>query len=144
MMRPAVFEDWQDLLDWRNDEQTRLNSVNDDIILEENHKNWLKSALNDENKLILIYECNNRPAGTVRIDYQMNVCELSWTVSPLFRGKGIGKEMVAASLEFVKMPKIRARVKQDNHSSKKIALHIGLSLAKETDDMLYFSNYGEF
>ena len=56
---------------------------------------WEKITLNDDLLIFPISIIN--PVGTVRIDhsFHFNDYELSWTVAPEARGKGIGKSIVA-------------------------------------------------
>lgn len=99
MIRPAEFSDWKLLLDWRNDPQTRQNSISSAEILEENHKQWLQLTLESSLRKIFIYELD-APVGTLRldiIDKDTNV--LSWTVAPDARGKGIGSDMLKKFVE---------------------------------------------
>jgi predicted GNAT family acetyltransferase len=71
-----------------------------ELVEEDNHKKWLNSILNNENRQLYIALENEIPVGTVRADFdKQNIeYELSWTISPDFRGKGIGKIMVKYSL----------------------------------------------
>jgi len=90
----AKQEDWKILLEWRNDEKTRNNSINTSIISEAEHKNWFFASLNNPNRIIYIVEENNQKIGTVRVDKQADETYISWTVAPEYRGKGYGKQMV--------------------------------------------------
>ena len=98
MIRPAEFSDWKLLLDWRNDPQTRQNSISSAEILEENHKQWLQITLESDVRKIFIYELEN-PVGTIRLDIINGEKILSWTVAPDVRGKGIGSEMLKQFVE---------------------------------------------
>ena len=141
-LRKAVFNDWKLLLDWRNDLETRKNSHNMEIVKEENHKEWLNYVLSNENRALFIALCNDIPAGTIRADFEKssNEYEISWTISPDFRGKGIGKKMVKLLSDHLQA-KIRAELKKGNISSVKIAEHAGMTFKKEENGILHYSNH---
>jgi RimJ/RimL family protein N-acetyltransferase len=139
-LRKAVWEDWKDLLNWRNDIDTRENSINSEIIAEEGHKNWYKMALQNPDIAIYIYECENEKIGTVRAKYEGAKCELSWTLNPTFRGQGMAKNMVLSILPYIHVPIIEAIVLPKNKASQKIAEHIGLQFQFEKLGVLYYSN----
>ena len=46
-LRPAVMDDAEIVLEWRNDETTRNNSFSKDIISLDVHKKWYKNKLDD-------------------------------------------------------------------------------------------------
>jgi RimJ/RimL family protein N-acetyltransferase len=140
-LRKATFYDWKFLLDWRNDIETRKNSHNMAIVEAENHKKWLNSVLSNENRQLFIALENNIPVGTVRADFDKsnNEYEISWTISPIFRGKGIGKKMVKLLSDKLQA-KIRAEIKKGNISSVKIAEFAGMTSKKEENGVLHYSN----
>ena len=142
ILRKVTFEDWKILLDYRNNLETRKNSHNMEIVGEENHKKWLVSILANENRQLFIALDNEIPVGTVRADFdkQNNEYELSWTISPDFRGKGIGKIMVKLLADKLQA-KIRAEIKNGNIASVRIAEYAGMTFKKEENEVLHYSNY---
>ncbi|MGF6927544.1 RimJ/RimL family protein N-acetyltransferase [Chitinophaga sp. W2I13] len=142
ILRKATIEDWKILLDWRNDIETRKNSHKIEIIEEENHKKWLSSILAAENRQLFIAIDNELPVGTVRADFddQFNAYELSWSISPEVRGKGVGKEMVKLLTDKLNT-RIRAEIKSGNIASIKIAEYVGLTFKEEDNGILHYTNY---
>ena len=140
ILRKVSFEDWKILLDWRNDIDTRKNSHHMELIEEETHKEWLHSKLANENCKLFIAIENEIPVGTVRAEFdkQNSEYELFWTVSPDFRGKGIGKTMVKLLVDKLQA-KVKAQIKIENIASVKIAEYTGMKLLKEEDGILYYS-----
>ena len=138
----AKIDDWKFLLDWRNDIETRKNSHNMELVEEANHKKWLNSILANENRQLFIAIENEIPVGTVRADFDntTDVFELSWTISPSYRGKGIGKEMVKLLADRLNA-KIRAEIKKGNISSMRIAEFAGLTMKLEENGVLYYVNF---
>jgi RimJ/RimL family protein N-acetyltransferase len=135
--RKASFEDAALLLDWRNDFQTRKSSHHSEKVNKSNHVKWLKNSLSDPNRKIFIAEYYRIPVGTVRADYSEGFTELSWTVAPEARGRGIGKEMVAKFADKIN-GSVRAEVKKNNEASKKIAESAGMKLEREDNGILYY------
>ncbi len=137
-LRQATKEDSELLLKWRNDSGTRLSSRNEQEIKKEEHDEWLRRTFRNSNRKLYIAEIDNKPVGTVRADYDGQYYELSWTVAPEERGKGIGKKMVSLIIERIKKP-TRAEVKINNLASRKIAEYVGMSLDYTRAGLMYFS-----
>lgn len=140
VLRVAEARDAGILLAWRNDPETRAASHTSSVITWEDHIRWFDKALSDKNCQIFIAEENDIPVGTARavFDVKSACWELSWTVAPQARGRGIAKKMVA--LLDGKFPgPIRAEVKKGNVASVKIAESIGMKLVEESEGILIFS-----
>lgn len=130
-LRNATIDDAQLLLAWRNDPVTRANSLNTEIITPANHLRWLSITIKNARRQLLIAEERNIAVGTVSIEKNKNKSyEISWTVAPEHRGKGIGKKMVAAVIRAYDVSKLHATIKSSNIASIRIAeqLHIPYSL----------------
>ena len=129
MIRAAQFSDWELLLDWRNDPQTRHNSVSSVEIVEESHKYWLKHTLESDIRKLFIYE-TDKPVGTIRLDIvDLETKILSWTVAPEARGMGVGTAMLKLFLE--KYPSAYfAEILPENKASRAIAKKVGFKVIK--------------
>jgi RimJ/RimL family protein N-acetyltransferase len=136
-LRPVSLGDAELLLDWRNDPATRKASHNTDKVRLHEHRDWLSNSLRNSNRRLYIAE-EGFPVGTVRADLSNGVWELSWTVNPAARGKGVGKRMVKLLAMKIAEP-IRAEVKKGNSESARIAEHAGMHLELEIDGVLHFS-----
>lgn len=121
-IRKAEFSDSSMLLDWRNDKETRLSSINTAVITNEEHESWFRNNIND----VYIAE-TNEPVGTIRLSGN----ELSWTIAPYKRLIGLGKEMVKAFLLLVDNRPLVAYIKQQNIASQKIAKEAGFELVED-------------
>ncbi len=147
MLRPATMNDSTILLQWRNDSETRRASHNSKEIEQMEHIEWLFNLIDNPDKKLYIawekieespywhdedqseyYISIVNPVGTVRIDYKMNkdYDELSWTVAPEARRRGIGKLIVKMVANQYKDKLIKAEIKMDNIASIKIAEYIGM------------------
>ena len=127
-LRPATIDDAKILFRWRNDDLTRLQSVNRSEISWDEHRAWVAAKLADESCSLLIAEMGE-PLGTVRLE---RTCEnglagtiLSWTVSPLMRGRGVGTAIVRAAKP---AGLVWAYIKSGNAASRSIALKTGFEL----------------
>ncbi|TSC87205.1 MAG: N-acetyltransferase GCN5 [Parcubacteria group bacterium Gr01-1014_8] len=131
--RRATMGDSAQLFIWRNDPVTRENSRNGKLLEFTEHTQWLETALQNSDRQIYIAEFENEQIGVVRTDRIGDVLELSWTVVPECRGKGLGKKMVVGFvMEVLGSPsKLRASIRKGNIASEKIALALGLRSVRE-------------
>jgi len=86
---------------------------------------------------LLVAEENGAPVGTVRADFSEGVWELSWTVAPNARGRGVAKQMVVLLASQIPEP-IRAEVKAGNIASARIAEYVGMEFDREADGVLHY------
>ena len=136
-LRPSTIEDADILLEWRNDPETRKASHNTTKVERSNHVSWLSGTLTNPDRRLYIAEENGDLVGTVRTDYAEGVWELSWTVSPRARGRGVAKRMVAILANEISEP-IRAEVKTGNISSARIAENEDMVFEREIDGILHY------
>ena len=94
-LRPAVMDDAEIVLEWRNDETTRNNSFSKDVISLDVHKKWYKNKLDDNACLMFIMEDENKKVGQLRIDRVDDIGNISCMIAPSSRGLGYGKQMVS-------------------------------------------------
>ena len=137
-LRPATLRDADLLLEWRNDPATRAASHDTSRVAQEEHIAWLSAALNNPDRKLYIAEENGAPVGTVRADCANGVWNLSWTVAPQARGRGVAKRMVALLASRISDP-IRAEVKAGNVASARIAQHAGMTLERESNAVLHYA-----
>ena len=98
-LRAVVKSDWKVLLEWRNDKITRQNSFNSDLISVSEHKEFKKNTITNTNRTQFILEYNEIPVGTIREDrLEKDEFKLSYTISPMYRGKKIGQIMMSLYL----------------------------------------------
>lgn len=129
VLRPVTMDDAKNLFDWRNDIETRAFSANHNVITWNEHIAWLSRSLGNHNRIMRIAEASGNPVGTVRADKKQDGSfEISYTIFPPFRGKGIGKKMV---LQFVSRTlaghRITAKIKKGHAPSENIARALGLN-----------------
>jgi RimJ/RimL family protein N-acetyltransferase len=123
ILRPATMDDAERLFAWRNDPETRAQSLTTDRVPWDDHVAWLERSLAMPERTLLIAEVAGTPVGTVRLDGE----EMSWTVAPEHRRKGYAKEMVRLAL-----PRdATAQIKRGNLASQKVARAAGLQLVED-------------
>ena len=94
-LREISYNDWEILLEWRNEKETRDNSINSNLIQEDEHKDFIKKIIKDSEKTQFIFEYNGKPVGTIREDLLgVDKFELSYTINPKYRGMKIGQIMM--------------------------------------------------
>jgi RimJ/RimL family protein N-acetyltransferase len=129
-LRPLTPADAELLFHWKNDPETRKNSGNTGVVAWEGHRNWVTGVVADpKGKVLRIAERNGVPVGLVRTALRDNGdVEVHYTVSPVYRGQGIGKAMVSSFIEFhvPNKTKLVLCIKQGNEKSEKIAQGLDL------------------
>lgn len=95
----------------------------------DSHIRWLTAALENPDRHLFIAEESGVPVGTVRADRIGERFELSWTIAPKMRGRGLGVRMVRLALEHFR-PAL-AEVRSSNLASVRIAEMLGMTLVSE-------------
>ena len=117
-LRQANIEDAKDLWEWRNDSETRANSRTTAPVAWNEHLAWLTRRIADPSTELLIGECGGLPVGTVRFDQlDDGMREISITLAPLARGKGLGATLLKVACRYVNQfeaAAVLARVRETN------------------------------
>ena len=127
-LREVKKSDWKVLLEWRNDKITSQNSFNSDLVSASEHKEYIKNTITNPNRTLFILEYNEIPVGTIREDrLEKDELELSYTISPMYRGKKIGQIMMSLYLIDTE-GSFLCEVKEENISSIKMIEKLGFKL----------------
>jgi len=127
-LREIKKSDWKILLEWRNDKITSQSSFNSDLVSLSEHKEYINNAINNPNRAIFILEYNDIPVGTIREDrLRKDELELSYTISPIYRGKKIGQIMMSIYL-IERKGSFMCEIKEENISSIKMIEKLGFKL----------------
>jgi RimJ/RimL family protein N-acetyltransferase len=137
-LRDAVLSDADDLFRWRNDRETRVWSRDTADVCWDEHVTWLKSTLRNPNRQLLIAEDERGAVGTIRLDLLDGVWQMSWTVAPEHRGKGVGAAIVQLAVTRITGERVFAKIKAANLASRRIAEKSGFRLCGERDGMLVY------
>ncbi len=127
------------LWEWRNDPDTRRQSISTEEVSWENHVKWFAATLVNPDRKLYVVEDVTVPVGTVRFDRDEATgrWEISWTVAPSARGQGIGGRLVAEAVAMFKSP-LKAVIKPSNVASAKIAERAGFRKTGEDSQMTYW------
>ena len=136
-LRGVIVSDWDFLLEWRNDNITRQNSFNSEVISTNAHKEYINNILINSDRNLYILDYNEIPVGTLREDrIEKDIFELSYTISPMYRGKKIGQIMMSLYL-IEKKGSYLCRVNEENLPSIKMIKKLGFKLFK-TENRINF------
>lgn len=137
-LRPVTLRDAEILLAWRNDASTRLASHETSEVKLDEHLQWLTGVLSNPSRVLMIAEEDGAPIGTVRADLHEDIRELSWTISPSARGRGLAKRMVKMFAD--SLPgKIKAEIREKNIASIQVAEAAGMIFDHAGDGILHYS-----
>jgi RimJ/RimL family protein N-acetyltransferase len=147
-VRTATTDDARLLLDWRNDPEARSRSRSDDVIDLDSHLAWLERTLASPDRHLLVVETDEgTPVATTRYDRLAPApdgterWEVSISVAPGMRGRGLGGATLRASDEWLRAAEpgvaaVVAHVRPDNTSSRRLFLRSGYRPApSEEPDM---------
>ncbi len=136
-LRKARIEDSRKVFDLRNHPEVRKHSHNTDKIDFDMHQDWFQETLLDNSRQVLIAQQGDDFVGMVRFDFIDNNYLLSWSISPKFQGRGLGKRMLNLASKTIN-GNLMAEIKQNNIASIKIAESIGMKLTKKKNNVLYY------
>ena len=95
ILRPAMMADADRLLRWRNDADTRAQSRSVEEASTVDHIGWLSYLLaHPATSRLYIAEEEGLAVGTGRLDLSENTAELSLTVAPEHRGRGLARQII--------------------------------------------------
>ncbi len=107
-LRVATQGDSALLLEWRNDELTRGMSKSTAAVTPEEHARWLDSALQPGGaRALFVATLGDAVVGQVRLDREGTTTEVSLTLAPAQRGKGLAVELLRAAESQAKQHGIR-------------------------------------
>lgn len=139
--RLATLDDTELLLRWRNHPETRKYLFHSEETTFEDHSAWLIATLANPSRQLFVAEVGGTPVGTFRADLAPDGCyELSWTVSPDIRGKGIGSSLVIGARTLIRGTLI-AHIKEWNVASIKVAEAAGFALIKKANDVCTYCSF---
>jgi RimJ/RimL family protein N-acetyltransferase len=120
-LRPMRAADVDLLLAWRNDETTRRPSRSAEPIDRCEHAACFVRAPADGERTLCMADSRGAPVGVVRLDSVAATPELSWTVAPEARGRGIATLMLRQMLARI-TGSVVAQVRKDNKASQRVAV----------------------
>jgi RimJ/RimL family protein N-acetyltransferase len=124
-IRQTNIDDTSLYFEWANDYLVRKNSLNTEMIQWEDHVDWFKKKLNNEDTFMFVMEMNSQPVGQIRFEKKANLYEIFYSIDSTQRGKSLGKRIVSLGMQEMqkiigKTIKFKAIVKISNTPSKRI------------------------
>ncbi|GAA5095581.1 hypothetical protein GCM10025760_28090 [Microbacterium yannicii] len=120
-LRPAAMRDAGRLYAWRNDPLVRRQSRHIEAVRWPEHLSWLRRSLDRPERRLYVAN-RGGPVGTVRLDATApGEWEVSATVAPHQRGRGIGSQMIDRALTTLARDggrTVTAELRHDNDSSR--------------------------
>lgn len=104
--RPATLADSKSLFEWRNSSSVSGVSASGKVPDFYSHEIWLKTVLNDRNRILLIVEKKTQPIGVVRFDCNGDKAKISIYRVP---GAENGRGLIRQSTEWLKRNKSEIR-----------------------------------
>ncbi len=138
IMREAREEDCKAVFELSNDPLIRSVSFSTAPIPFETHARWFASRLTDPACHFLLFLNEGELAAQIRFAKDgEDVAEVSISLSPAYRGKGIAVSLMKEALESARMrwgiSRVRALVKCDNGASNHYFLKAGYELHDRTN-----------
>jgi len=129
-VREAKLSDEQDLFLWRNHPNIRDVSFNKNEISPEQHSNWFRGVLANNDKVLLIGEFEGRSVGVVRFDVGDTAAEVSIYLIQKSENKGMGLSLLHSAELWLKKNKshiktIKASVIESNDISHRFFIRAG-------------------
>ena len=101
VLRPATESDQGLLLEWRNEPETRRQSLQQDPVSPDQHAQWFRDRLAcPADCRIYIAEMDGAPLGQARVELTgAGRGEISVAVAAGFRGRGLGRSLIVRATE---------------------------------------------
>lgn len=125
-LRKAKLDDMNIIYELRNDELVRHNSINQDKISYDTHKEWFVKTIDNENvKFYLAFSDNDEFIGAVRLVLKEDgFYEVSISISSDFRGKGFSSLVLEKAIKISSATKLVAYIFGKNLISKKLFIKL--------------------
>jgi RimJ/RimL family protein N-acetyltransferase len=122
--RPVTMDDAEMLLRWKNENDTRMNSIISQASIPiENHLKWLAGTLKDESVEFRIILLNGEPIGDLRLNHGQET-EVSIRLDKAYRGNGLATRVVG----MVRDENLMAKIVTHNLPSLRVFLANGYKL----------------
>ena len=142
-VRTASASDEGLLLELANDPVTRQNSFNTNRITLSDHSAWLRSRLGATQwcRIYVVATASGLNVGQVRFERVKNSWEIGFSLSPLFRGRGMGSALLDAAINnfsrHVPGATLVGLVKRENIVSRKVFERLGF-IATDCGDKIEY------
>lgn len=121
------------LLEWATDADSRTNSFESKAISSETHRAWYRDLLKKPDcvRLYVINTENGIPVGQTRFTLHGTVWEISYSLAPELRGRGMGRALLLAGLDALREDlgnvSVVGKVRSSNDSSCRVFRRLGFT-----------------
>lgn len=140
VLRPVTAGDSRVLWVWRNDSETRRNSIFIDEVPLEQHEAWLAASLRNSSRIMRMAEVDGGARGVVRFDRiadEPNLWRISVMIDPTVRGRGLGRAALAMACDEMETRfsgcRFHAEIRTENVSSRRIFDACGFTEIERAD-----------
>lgn len=138
-LRPATRADRDLLWRWRNDPDTRRASFDAEEIPRERHARWLEDTLARADRRLYVAVLDGTDVATARLDIAGREAEVSLTVAPEQRGRGVGAQVLEAlareAAAGLAIFRLIARVRPENAASRRAFERAGFHLVEAGESL---------
>jgi RimJ/RimL family protein N-acetyltransferase len=140
----ATDADRRELWEWRNDPTTRAASLTSEVVSWDDHNAWFDAIIVDPSRAIYVGEIvgESSKVGRCRFDIVsgLGTAVVSINLNPQFRGRGLSKELLRASIDrlgddFPEVRTLTAQIRQSNSASLKLFESAGFGLTSMKSDI---------
>lgn len=128
-MREALLEDCRQLWLLSNDRKVRESSFHAEPIVFEDHIRWYEEKLASSDTAFYVLDIHGVIGGQIRYGRKGDTAEISYSVAPAFRGKGLGEKLIESTISGacnkLKVDRVLAIVKNFNNASIRTFLNAG-------------------
>jgi UDP-2,4-diacetamido-2,4,6-trideoxy-beta-L-altropyranose hydrolase len=136
-IREALPEDCGQVWLLSNNRGVRENSFNSEPISFENHILWYKEKLVSPDVAFYVSDLHGVVGGQVRYDRKNDAAEISFSVAPAFRGRGLGKALIKDTIgqacNKLMVDRVFGLVKGFNHASIRAFLALGFQRIRDQE-----------
>jgi UDP-2,4-diacetamido-2,4,6-trideoxy-beta-L-altropyranose hydrolase len=151
LIRKVTLDDEKILLEWANDPVTRVSAFSRGLITSQTHKKWLQSRLSNEAlcRMYIVESPEGEPLGQVRFEFSDAAWVVDYSLSPVFRGRGLGRRLLELALLKLQSEEVDAvvlgQVKVSNLASRRVFESLGFSVLTEDYSIVrYISKINNF
>ena len=124
IIRLTNIDDMKNVFDLSNDSCVRINSINKEPILWENHKAWFCERINSSNPFYIVENKNKEFIAQVRFDLKEQL-EISISITKNYRNKGLASRIIKEASKKTNIKEIVAIIQEDNIASIKAFIKAG-------------------
>lgn len=137
-LRLIVLSDSDILYKWVNDPITRESSFNTHVIKREEHNSYIESIIKSKTESQFILEIDGKAVGTIKESINQNDIEITYALSPDYRGKRIAPLMMHFYL-YNRKGRFLCRIKEENTPSIRMVERCGFTLTDKKKGVSYYN-----